>query len=674
MRKLLKVQITLIFFIVFTIVGTVQNGRSHASNSPILPFKSSVDNSKDIDSLDILFKKLLGRPLTNDVRIELLELSTKYAGADNKKQMEICLLLFKNPPKIISQYESSHINYVLGFYNYNNAFYENAFKHFTLAEKSFRELKSTIFISKTLNYKANILNYKKDFVGAEKLAILSLKIAQSIKDNFLVYNCYMALGISRNGLNDYKQALNYFQKSIYFVNKLKTDPDYLFSVTQSLNYISKVYQKKGDYKNSILYAKKGLEFKNIRKNEPTIYCYLTNNLGYSQLKLGNRSVDKLFQETLRLGDSLKSLPIQITSKTYLGDFFIEANDFRRANLYLIEAQTLAHKNNFFEDELLILKLLKRVNPKKQLFYSDRIFSLSDSLQNVERATRDKFARIAFETDEIVAENKKVAIKNKQLTTGFWLIFILAFLTMLSGFLLYKNRMQKSKTRELLLVQEQQSAEAAIFELMLGQQQKIEISKQAEKQRISLELHDDILSQLAGIRVRLDVELYKNAIQNREIFVGISKNIAFVEDEIRKIAHDLSHNFFADNIGFVEVVQELFAQTAAHSKTKFLLEVSKTLDWSAVSNDVKLNLFRIVQESLQNIQKHSQATDVRIDITNENKQLCLSISDNGKGFEKNTQVDGIGLKNMKIRAEQIGASLQIVAVAEQGTKINLSMSI
>jgi signal transduction histidine kinase len=88
--------------------------------------------------------------------------------------------------------------------------------------------------------------------------------------------------------------------------------------------------------------------------------------------------------------------------------------------------------------------------------------------------------------------------------------------------------------------------------------------------------------------------------------------------------------------------------------------------------VRHNLFLVVKEALNNVARHAQASEVRFRVTNTETQLCITIEDNGKGFEHapaNATADG--LRNMRQRMDEIGGKFQIESQPGSGTKISLS---
>jgi signal transduction histidine kinase len=404
-----------------------------------------------------------------------------------------------------------------------------------------------------------------------------------------------------------------------------------------------------------------------------MYSYLTNTISYSKFKLGDKSSLNQFKETLKIGDSINSIPIQITSKTYLGEYYLSQKDTLTANTYLKNAQKLAHKNNIFEDELKILKLLQLANPKRTNLFSNRYIQLNDSLQDVERATRDKFARIEFETDEITNQKEIVSKENNTLYMRIYIISGFGILSLLVIVLWLMNKSQKAKTRELLLKQEQQKANEAIYKLMIGQQQQIDEGKNIEKQRISLELHDGVMGKLSAVRLNLYAALYKANLIEDEVFSKQIDEIQEVEKEIRTIAHDLNSNLFSDNANFIGIVKELFTKIEKHSQIHFNLQVSEAVNWDLISNGIKINLYRILQEALQNIEKYANAKNVYLIMTlKDSNEINIIISDDGIGFETNKKSTGIGIKNMKARMAELNGKINIQSELHHGTKINLTI--
>lgn len=619
---------------------------------------------------NLAYEKIENKRYDPIVKKQYWSLSETYFYLNENKQF------LKVSNELIQKAESqndietiSTVSYNLGTYYYSEFKIDSAYYFYTKAEK---QIKKGNFndIEYVLNAKATILWLKKDFAGAEALSFKALKEAKTKNNNELILNCYVTIGNCLLGVNDFERALKYYNKALKESEEVKDIRKSIYK-SSTYNYIGVTYQKQNQHLKAISFFQKGLFDKNLKQSDIKIYCYLTNNLAYSKFKLDDKASLHQFQETLKIGDSVKNIPIQITSKTYLGEFYLAEKDFKKANFYLKDAQQQAHKNDIFDDELKILQLLAEVNPAEKSFYSDRYIILSDSLQNVERATRNKFARIEFETDEIITERDSLTIERETLLMQRWLIAGVSVFSLLSILLWFKNKSQKAKTRELLLKQEQQKANEEIYQLMLSQQQKLEEGKNAEKQRISLELHDGVMGKLSAVRLNLYASLYKADLLGDEAVSIQIDEIQSVEKEIRNIAHDLSSNLFSGNSNFIEIVRALFKKIENHSEIQFELQVSEAVNWDLINTLIKINLYRILQEALQNIEKYANAKKVTVtmNLTDLN-EINVTIADDGNGFDTSQKKSGIGLANMKIRMEELNGKFLMVSQISKGTKINL----
>lgn len=609
------------------------------------------------------------------IRNQLIEKGIKFYSENQmlkfykiSKELEINSLKIKDSLGII--YASTN----LGLYFSNKFLNDSAYYYFSDAEKYSIITKKNPFLATILVNKANILWIQKNYAEAETSAIKGLKIAKEKKRPDLEYTCYITIANSLEGMNKNIQAIAYYNKALNILENDKIESNQSYKA-QTLNYLANIYQKLNQHKKAIYFANKGFKYIPQKQKNINVYCYLTNILAYSKFKLGDKNVYKDFQETLKIGDSLQFAPIQITTKTYLGEFYLKEKDTIKANFYLQDAQIKAHKNNIFEDELKILQLLATSNPKEGSFYSKRYIQLNDSLQNVERTTRDKYARIEFETDEINSQNKTIVKEKDSLQNQLYFIVGIALLSILLLVLWFKNRTQKAKTRELLLKQEQLKDKAEVYQLMLDQQQKIEEGKNIEKKRISQDLHDNVMSKLNGIRLNLYVALHQNNLAENEFFIAQLDEIQDTEKEIRAIAHNLNSNVFANDANFLMIVNELFTKIKNHSQIQFTFQVGDSLNWDVVPSSIKINLYRVLQEAIQNIEKYANAKNVAVTMSlpTEN-EIVMTISDDGNGFDSTKKPKGIGLKNMKMRMKELNGTFIIKSSVGKGTKINLKIPI
>ncbi|MGX7667366.1 ATP-binding protein [Flavobacterium pedocola] len=563
------------------------------------------------------------------------------------------------------------LNYIADYYFYNLK-NDSAYSYYTKVEQLYKRLGKEDIDPRIAFNKASILSYEKNFLQSEVEIIGVLKVANSQNDKRLVYDCYLALGKTSNGMDNYVTALEYYDKAYRQTEKLKEHPQYILLKAQPLNYKALVLQKQGRFSEALSNSEQALSLDDFKKKDPTLYCYFTSTYAYSKFKLGDNSCFAMFQDVLKKGDSLKSISIQLNSLLYLSEYHFSKNDAVKAKEYANRVLQLAHQNNVFEDELKALKLLTKIDPAGDSKYNKRYIALNDRLQSIERATRNKYARIEFETDEITQEKNVIQKEKERISSQRWFILGLSIFLIIALVLLYVVSVQRSRNKELEHMQKQQQANAEIFQLMLDQQQKIEEGKQIEKRRISKELHDGVMGKLTAIRLNLFVLNKRNDPETISRCIVHVNEIQNIEKEIRKISHDLNQNLFADTSDFTLMVENLVENIKEHSAINFKIITDEKIDWAMVGSIVKMQVYRILQESLQNIEKYAQARNVTISMIHKEQDLEVTVTDDGIGFNMKNTKNGIGHKNMRERAVEIGGSLEILSQKDEGTQIILKI--
>ena len=246
-----------------------------------------------------------------------------------------------------------------------------------------------------------------------------------------------------------------------------------------------------------------------------------------------------------------------------------------------------------------------IEPQKASEYNKEYIRINDSLQKADRKIAEKFTRIEYETDDIKQENADLTTQNRNLVYIFGSILIL-------GMFLYIIKAQKAKNRELLYKQEQQKANEEIYNLMISQQNDVENIRVIEKKRVAQELHDGVLGRMFGVRMNLDsLNKFHDelASQQRNSYLVELKNI---EQDIREISHDLSKEKSDLINNFVAIVDNLLEEQKKTFQAKLVSSIDSTIKWDLMSNAIKINLYRVVQESLQNINKYANASNIKIE--------------------------------------------------------------
>lgn len=194
----------------------------------------------------------------------------------------------------------------------------------------------------------------------------------------------------------------------------------------------------------------------------------------------------------------------------------------------------------------------------------------------------------------------------------------------------------------------------------------------ERRQFSRELHDGINQQLVSLKLR--IELAEKKLSQADEQHSAARDLDIASDilndtiqEVRQISHNL-RPVLLDDLGLEPALRALADQFSEH--TGIQVDLDYGLDPVAVSDDVETTLYRVTQESLNNIKKHARASQARIHLGYHSGRIELEVSDNGRGFDTTTpRHQGIGLMNMRERVEVIGGMLNVNAQHGQGTRIN-----
>ncbi|WP_254423297.1 tetratricopeptide repeat protein [Flavobacterium sp. A45] len=555
----------------------------------------------------------------------------------------------------------------LGDYYGAKAISDSAYFNYFKAEKLYLHLNDNYNLAKTRIGKANLQYNENDYFNCEIAVFKALKVLKGINADELLYEAYNLLGILYNEREEYDRALEYHNKALAIIDNQSFSSVLQFKAS-SLNNMGYVYLNLKNYQQAKSNFEKGLQQENLFVNKPKLYAMLLDNLAYSKFKLKeSEGLPEQFYRALKIRDSLHLTSGVIINKTHLSEYFASKNDTLRAIQYSKQALTLSRSTNRLRSVLETLKQMETVDPKNASKYSKEYIQINDRLQKAERKMGEKFSRIEYETDEIKVENTNLEGQNKKLLLIFGSFIILAIL-------LYTIKLQKVKQRELLFKQQQQQANAEIYNLLINQQNTIEINSIKEKKRVARELHDGVLGRMFGVRINLD-SLNKikddSGIERRLNYLTELKNI---EQDIREISHNLNREKSELINNFVAIVANLFEEQKKTYSSKFLAHIDPAIKWDYIDNTVKINIYRILQESLQNCNKYAKATKIKVEFKKQNDNLILKISDDGVGFNINRAKKGIGLQNIKTRTVECEGTLEIKSKKEEGTTIIIAIPI
>lgn len=196
-------------------------------------------------------------------------------------------------------------------------------------------------------------------------------------------------------------------------------------------------------------------------------------------------------------------------------------------------------------------------------------------------------------------------------------------------------------------------------------------QEAERKQLGEELHDNINQLLATTKLYLDHAL-ANPPEMHDFVRKSLLNINDIIEEIRTLSRSLAPPSLGD-LGLEEALYELITTVGKTGDLKFTLNINEITD-DGVSKDKKLAIYRVVQEQLNNILKHAGASKVLITLEKTGDDLVLQVSDNGRGFDPLKVRYGVGLRNIRNRAELYGGQIELQSAPDKGCTLIMRIHI
>lgn len=347
----------------------------------------------------------------------------------------------------------------------------------------------------------------------------------------------------------------------------------------------------------------------------------------------------------------------------LGNAYIALEQYDSAEHILLSAVAIAEKYGLKSTQLsLQLKLssMYERSGKYQLAFKHQKAAIALSDDSVQfQKTREmqeletKY-RTALKDKELV--QKQVLLNRKNtlillISAGTLLVLVVAF-----AYIRNHNRLHSRR----IYMLEQESEIKALKAMMAGEEK--------ERLRISQELHDGIGGMLSVLNMNLSTIQKKKYVTAEAPLQDLNNPLAMIQDiasEIRRTSGNLMPEALL-KYGLVEAVNLYCMQLESSSPIEFDLQTYGALD--SLEKSVALIIYRMIQELLQNIVKHSNASLAVIQIRQHESKLTLHVEDNGRGFDPEHHSSGLGLKNLQARVDALKGYVSISSSEHSGTTV------
>lgn len=338
-----------------------------------------------------------------------------------------------------------------------------------------------------------------------------------------------------------------------------------------------------------------------------------------------------------------------------------------------EISTVSPKQRSEWNRLMALYYEQTNHPGSAISYLKTWFTLNDSIEKEQKQLTAADVNRQLDEKEQQLQITKLKKDNQLAFVSLWVTVVFSLMAVIIIYLVYQNyrRSRKSLAISRSLNEEIQKQKAA-REKEAKQRHKLiteAVIRAQEKERslIGLELHDNINQVLTT--VKLYNEMVLQGVAEPETLLPRSMN--FLQDCINEI-RSLSKRLSAPTLGKIsleESVKDLIDSINATSKVKITREISG-LNQEMLKQELHTGIYRILQEQLNNVIKHADASEVWVRLERKENNIQLSVVDNGKGFCASKDKTGIGLMNMQTRAENLNGSFELESEPGRGCRVSV----
>ena len=526
-------------------------------------------------------------------------------------------------------------HYLLGYYNLVRQQKDSAFQHYKLSKELYLKLGDSSRVGENLTNMAILQSDFGDYVGSDNTAILALEYLNENNVRYLttVYNC---IAISAKKQRDYAEAIYWYNKAIEIAT------DHLSKITY-LNNKANAYRYLKQYDKAIEMLSE-LEQDTILLNKDVrSKARIIDNLSYTKWLANNKEdvlEDFLFALNLRKEDH--DFFGQIASYAHLSDYYLGKNP-KIALEYATKMYQMTIVQKSPKDQLEALeKLASLENPTKAKVYFQRYMQLNDSLQIAAEKALNKFVKLEYDNEKNREENLQLKISTSE----------------------KELQVQKEKMKNVILFTSGSFIFAGLLFFIYYKKQKHQLEKRAEvygtEKRIAKKIHDEVANNVVNIMNKVQYTEHK-----KETLLDDLEKVYLLT---RNISHQ--NNAIETGENFKAFLKSMLTGFNSDTTTVIVKDIDK-VTLSEISKEKQIELYRILQELMVNMRKHSKAKLVAITFKNNDNHYQINYSDNGIGCDLEVLKLKNGLQNVETRIKSINGIITFDTSINNGFKAFIS---
>ena len=570
-------------------------------------------------------------------------------------------------------------HYVLGIIYTDNGDFDPALEHLETAIKLYKEQEDNYGLVLCKKQLGILYNDSGDTEKGLMYYIDALHLAEKISWKEEELKLINNIGTIYLAQNHYAKAIEYFERCISMEPDAKTE-------AIVLGNIGLAYSRLGDYDMAISYFERSTatcrEIGDEQCELGRLSLMVTTYMLQQKYDLALKLSYEISERQERLGAQKELLinynrmgllywyTLQYDSAiNYFNKSFVIAKEINYSSIHLIHANMAFVYRDAGKYKLALEHLLVHQSLKDSLLTAEKNRVVEELLAKYDAEKQNKEIEILQKEKELQnAELERKALTQNVAIGGAGLILIVSVIILV-------NYQQKIKAQKLLSIKTEELNRQKKTELIRENEirsikSNIE-GQEKERERIAKELHDGVAGNLAGIKLIL-ANFSNKSNPSSELQKAI-KNIDDTYHEVRSLSHHLIPPKIKEN-EFIELIKNYINDLSKMHAFKVHLGYHPEKELNLLPDDIKKEIYRIIQELMNNIIKHAQAEHVEIQLTKLNGSLNLMIEDNGVGFEPSSTSRGIGLNNIHSRVRILEGEVHIDTSIGRGTIVDITIPV
>ncbi len=632
--------------------------------------------------LFLIFICILSCQKKSDLKVQSSDLTAnqkklaEWYNTSLKLQNKNNLLIGKYSDSLIKNSQNENDEFKsLGYISYG--IYYRAINNDSLCFKNFNQalnlLKNSSRDSLLIRVHTGIGSYYKNtdnYPNSLKEFMKALSLAEKLNDSLKLGLIHANLGQLYYQKDDVKESKKHLAISINYLDHFKNTPPYLIT----LHTLANIYGSSGDINKALELDSEGLKRAEYVKTSDLKAPFLDNKANCFLASSKLDSANYYFNECLKIDIENKNERHISDSYANLAFLSVSTKNDSAVHYYTQKSIEIAKKvksNLGVAKNYAILEDFYKAKGdyKKAFEYSQKYQLVYKNLINEKKEVATAEYRTIYESEKKEKEllKSKFAIQEKELqikkkNTQFQILGLIIIALIAIGYLIYRQQKLKNKQQE----QE--------FQLKSAISQ-IETQNQLHEQRISIsrDLHDNIGAQLTFVISSVDNLKFGNKITDSRINNQLTKISDFTKStiiELRDTIWAMNNNEFTFDDLRSRIFNFIEKAKIAKEDVVFLFSIDENLKDEKLSSIKGINIYRTIQEAINNAIKYSDAQKIEVNVIGENKLIKITIADNGNGFDHEKVELGNGLQNMKKRMQEINGKTSFDSKINEGTIITI----